>query len=41
LNDFDENINGCAKRTEKEDDEDPVHVRPSPDEVDDCEYLEQ
>jgi hypothetical protein len=38
---LDENIYECAERTEKEDDEDPKHVRPSPDEVDDRQSLEQ
>ena len=38
---LDEDIYQRAERSEKEDDENPIHVRPPPDEVDDCESLEQ
>src|SRR5258708_8695256 len=38
---LDNDVNERPQRTEEEDDENPIHVRPSPDEVDDGEYLEQ
>jgi hypothetical protein len=38
---LDENIDQRAQRTKKEDDENPIHVWPTPDEVDDRECLEQ
>jgi len=40
-NSLDENVYERAERTEKEDDENPVDVRSSPDEVDDRKSLEQ
>ena len=38
---LDEDVYQRAERTEKEDDEKPIRVRPPPEEVDDREYLEQ
>jgi len=38
---LDDDIHQRAQRTEEEDDVNPKHVRPSADEVDNGEYLEQ